>query len=49
MTRSNATSPAPTSAQLPLSTTTTVDLNQVRERFALRPSALAQVDKVLDQ
>ncbi|HEY1533905.1 MAG TPA: hypothetical protein VGF76_07795 [Polyangiaceae bacterium] len=35
-------------AQLPLSTTTTVDLTQARERFALRPSALAQVDKVLE-
>jgi hypothetical protein len=34
-------------AQLPLSTTTTVDLRQARERFALRPNALAQVDKVL--
>ena len=33
--------------QLPLSTTTTVDLTQAKERFALRPSALAQVDKVL--
>lgn len=35
--------------QLPLSTTTTVDLTQARERFALRPSALAQVDKVLER
>lgn len=33
--------------ELPLSTTTTVDLAQAKERFALRPSALAQVDKVL--
>jgi hypothetical protein len=36
-------------AQLPLSTTTTVDLTQVKERFALRPQALAQVDKVLER
>jgi hypothetical protein len=36
-------------AQLPLSTTTTVDLTQARERFMLRPSALAQVDKVLER
>ncbi len=36
-------------AQLPLSTTTTVDLTQAKERFALRPSALAQVDKVLER
>jgi hypothetical protein len=35
--------------QLPLSTTTTVDLTQARQRFALRPSALAQVDKVLER
>ncbi len=35
--------------QLPLSTTTTVDLSQAKERFALRPSALAQVDKVLER
>ena len=34
--------------ELPLSTTTTVDLKQARERFALRPSALAQVDNVLE-
>jgi hypothetical protein len=37
------------STQLPLSTTTTVDLTQAKERFALRPSALAQVDKVLER
>ena len=37
------------SSQLPLSTTTTVDLTQVKERFALRPQALAQVDKVLER
>jgi len=36
-------------AQLPLSTTTTVDLTQAKERFLLRPSALAQVDKVLER
>jgi hypothetical protein len=36
-------------AQLPLSTTTTVDLTQVRERFALRSGALAQIDKVLER
>lgn len=40
---------AGTSIQLPLSTTTSVDLQQVRERFALRPGALSQVDKVLGQ
>jgi hypothetical protein len=36
-------------AQLPLSTTTTVNLAQVRERFRLRHNALAQVDRVLEQ
>lgn len=41
--------PPRSAAQLPLSTTTTVDLKQVRERFVLRPSALAQVDKVLER
>lgn len=41
--------PAPSAAQLPLSTTTTVDLTQAKERFALRESALAQVDKVLER
>lgn len=41
--------PSSGAAQLPLSTTTTVDLTQARERFALRPSALAQVDKVLER
>ena len=35
--------------QLPLSTTTTVDLTQARERFALRASALGQVDNVLER
>lgn len=34
--------------QLPLSTTTTIDLVQVRERFALRPDALSQVDHILE-
>lgn len=34
--------------QLPLSTTTTVDLTQVRERFSLRVDALRQVDRILE-
>jgi hypothetical protein len=34
--------------QLPLSTTTTIDLAQARERFALRGDALQQVDKILE-
>jgi putative ABC transport system substrate-binding protein len=33
--------------QLPLSTTTTVDLIQARERFKLRPDALQRIDRVL--
>lgn len=33
---------------LPLSTTTTVDLTQARERFALRRDALEQVDHILE-
>jgi hypothetical protein len=33
---------------LPLSTTTTVDLSQVRERFALRQDALEQVDHIVE-
>jgi hypothetical protein len=41
--------PDSAAAQLPLSTTTTVDLTQAKERFALRPSALAQVDRVLER
>jgi hypothetical protein len=41
--------PSGSPTQLPLSTTTTVDLTQVKERFALRESALAQVDKVLER
>jgi hypothetical protein len=40
--------PAETRVQLPLSTTTTVDLTQVRERFNLRHDALAQVDRILE-
>lgn len=35
--------------QLPVSTTTTLDLAQVRERFSLRDDALRQVDHVLDR
>ena len=35
--------------QLPLSTTTTIDLTQVLERFALRNGALAQVDRILER
>ena len=35
--------------QLPLSTTTTVDLPQVKERFQLRKDALSQVDRVLEK
>ncbi len=35
--------------QLPVSTTTTLDLAQVRERFSLRTDALSQVDRVLDR
>lgn len=34
--------------QLPLSTTTIMDLSQVKERFAMRDDALEQVDKILD-
>ncbi|HEY3493487.1 MAG TPA: hypothetical protein VGK73_02330 [Polyangiaceae bacterium] len=37
------------SAELPVSTTTTVDLPQVLERFALREGALTQVDRILEQ
>jgi hypothetical protein len=36
-------------AELPVSTTTTVDLPQVLERFALREGALAQVDRILER
>ncbi len=33
--------------QLPVSTTTTIDLNQAKERFTLRAAALQQIDKIL--
>jgi putative ABC transport system substrate-binding protein len=35
--------------QLPVSTTTTVDLTQVLERFTLRDGALAQVDRIVER
>jgi len=41
--------PDDTQTQLPVSTTTTLDLAQVRERFTLRGDALRQVDRVLDR
>jgi hypothetical protein len=41
--------PPDTQVQLPLSTTTTVDLIQARERFSLREDALRQVDHILDR
>jgi hypothetical protein len=41
--------PSELQTQLPVSTTTTLDLAQVRERFALRGDALRQVDRVLDR
>jgi hypothetical protein len=34
--------------QLPLSTTTTIDLLQTRERFRIQPNALKQVDRILE-
>jgi hypothetical protein len=34
--------------QLPLSTTTTMDLAQVKERFAMQQDALQQVDRILE-
>jgi hypothetical protein len=34
--------------QLPLSTTTTIDLLQVKERFVMRNDALQQVDRILE-
>jgi hypothetical protein len=34
--------------QLPLSTTTTMDLKQVRERFSMQKDALQQVDRILE-
>jgi hypothetical protein len=40
--------PSPEDPQLPLSTTTTVDLPQVLERFRLRDGALTQVDRILE-
>lgn len=39
---------SPESIQLPLSTTTTVDLVQVKERFVLQQDALEQVDRILE-
>jgi ABC-type uncharacterized transport system substrate-binding protein len=36
------------SAELPVSTTTTVDLPQVLERFELREGALSQIDRILE-
>jgi len=41
--------PSDAQTQLPVSTTTTLDLAQVRERFSLRNDALRQVDRVLDR
>ena len=41
--------PSDQQTQLPVSTTTTLDLAQVRERFSLRVDALRQVDRVLDR
>ena len=41
--------PEDVQTQLPVSTTTTLDLAQVRERFSLRDDALRQVDRVLDR
>jgi hypothetical protein len=40
--------PSSEDPQLPLSTTTTVDLPQVLERFSLRDGALTQVDRILE-
>ena len=40
--------PTESLAQQPLSTTTTIDLLQVQERFRLRQDALAQVDRIVD-
>jgi hypothetical protein len=40
--------PSDARIELPLSTTTTVDLAQARERFSLRNGALAQVDRILE-
>lgn len=40
--------PPQTEAQQPLSTTTTIDIVQARERFALREDATAQVDRIVE-
>jgi hypothetical protein len=40
--------PADEAVQLPLSTTTTIDLTQARERFSLRGDALSRVDMILE-
>lgn len=40
--------PADARIQLPLSTTTTIDLSSARERFRLREQALTQVDRILE-
>ena len=40
--------PPDTAIQLPLSTTTSIDLVQAKERFELRPDALQKVDRVLE-
>jgi hypothetical protein len=40
--------PSTEDTQLPLSTTTTVDLFQAKERFALRDDAFAQVDRIIE-
>jgi hypothetical protein len=41
--------PASAAPQLPLSTTITIDLTQARSHFALRPNALAQVDRIMER
>lgn len=40
--------PVETPVQLPLSTTTTMDLGQVKERFVMQKDALEQVDRILE-
>ena len=40
--------PADAAVQLPLSTTVTIDLAQVKERFVMRADALEHVDRVLE-
>jgi hypothetical protein len=47
MTRNNA-HPVDLRQPRPFSTITSVELQQARSRFLLRPSALAQVDKLLE-